>query len=99
MRILLTLAALPLLAACQPTKAEPDPVLPLDNPDACGASKVKGWTGKADTPAARETIAKASGARTVRWITPGMPVTMDFRGDRLNANLDAGGRYIGFSCG
>jgi Peptidase inhibitor I78 family len=88
-----------LLAACQPYASEPgDSGAAPETPDLCGAGKVTKWVGKADSAAARESIAKASGAKNIRWITPGMPVTMDYRQDRLNAKIDAGGKYTGFDC-
>ena len=87
------------LAACKPQAAEPgNSGAALETTDLCGASKLSSWVGKTDTPAARNAIAQASGAKTIRWITPGMAVTMDFRSDRLNANIDADGRFTGFSC-
>ena len=35
----------------------------------------------------------------IRWIEPGMAVTMDYRHDRLNANLSGNGRINSFNCG
>ena len=40
-----------------------------------------------------------SGARTVRVIRPGDAVTMDYRQDRLNIELDADGKIVRFNCG
>ena len=88
-----------LLAACQPYASEPGDAGTMPQPeDACGKGKVADWVGKTDSPAAREAITKASGAKNIRWITPGMAVTMDYRPDRLNAIIDAGGKYTGFDC-
>lgn len=87
------------LAACQPYASEPgDSGAAPETPDLCGASKVASWVGKADTPAAREAITKASGAKNIRWLPPRTPATMDYRQDRLNAKIDDGGKYIGFDC-
>ncbi len=47
-------------------------------------------------------VAKAkveAGAERVRVIKPGMAVTMDFRGDRLNIDVDAGNRVTRVHCG
>jgi uncharacterized protein involved in type VI secretion and phage assembly len=41
---------------------------------------------------------RLSGASTVRWISPGMAVTMDFREDRLNLELDERGRIVRTHC-
>ncbi len=85
-----------MLAACQPYASEPGDAAAA--PDLCGATKVASWVSKADSPAARDAITKASGAKNIRWITPGMPVTMDYRQDRLNAKIDEAGKYSGFDC-
>ncbi len=91
--------ALALLAACQPYASGPgDAGSTPETPDLCGAAKVTSWIGKSDSPTAREVIAKASGAKNIRWITPGMAVTMDYRQDRLNAKIDEAGKYSGFDC-
>ncbi|MBA4748456.1 MAG: hypothetical protein H2056_07060 [Sphingopyxis sp.] len=88
-----------MVAACQPYVSEPGGTDSVpETADLCGAAKVTSWVGKADSPAAREAITKASGAKNIRWITPGMPVTMDYWQDRLNANIGADGRFAGFNC-
>lgn len=70
----------------------------LDGP-ACDASRVQDYVGRiADADSVRDAVA-ASGARTVRVIKPGMAVTMDFRGDRLNLRLDADDRIVAVTCG
>lgn len=75
-RAVVALAALgPLLAGC----VAPGPV-PVDpGPDACGASAYQYLVGK---PAVLLDGMRFS--QDVRVIQPGMAVTMDFRGDRLN---------------
>ncbi len=40
-----------------------------------------------------------TGARSLRWIRPGDVVTMDYRTDRLNVELDAAGRVSAVRCG
>ncbi len=42
---------------------------------------------------------RLSGSRDARWISPGMAVTMDFREDRLNFELDAQGKIVRAFCG
>jgi len=62
----------------------PDP-----GPNACRADKVKPWIGKKATPAVRAAVAKATGAKTIRWVRPDMAVTADYHPDRLGIALTA----------
>lgn len=90
----------PLLAACQPqTTAPGGGGSPPAQADYCGVAKLGKFVGIADSAAQRAAVMAASGAKIIRWLTPGMAVTMDYRQDRLNANIAATGRYTGFSCG
>jgi hypothetical protein len=42
---------------------------------------------------------RLTGARDVRWITPGMMVTMDYRADRVNLHLGTDDRVGSVRCG
>lgn len=68
-------------------------------PDTCGASKVKGMTGKRAHEATVAAIRKTSGAESTRVIKPGQAVTADYRIDRLNVSLNKQGRIRELSCG
>jgi hypothetical protein len=35
----------------------------------------------------------------IRWVQPGMAVTMDYREDRLTVRLDSGNRIVAANCG
>ena len=61
-----------------------------------GAQRFVGQT--ADAATVRSAMA-ASGAKAVRVIKPGMMVTMDFSGDRLNIRVDDADRIIAVNCG
>lgn len=80
-----------------PPKPQPDPI--VSGPNSCGAARVASYVGKSANPATRAEIARISGADRVRWIEPGMAVTMDYRSNRLNAELSGQGRIIRFTCG
>ena len=41
----------------------------------------------------------ASGAKVVRVLRPGMMVTMEYRGDRLNLRIDGQGKILSVTCG
>lgn len=93
------------LSACAQRDGEPystgqrEPISLRDEDDQCGASLVQSFVGIRANETLRAEIATRSGARTVRWIEPGMAVTMDFRPDRLNAELDQDGVITVFRCG
>jgi Peptidase inhibitor I78 family len=88
------------LAACQPYASEPgDAGAATETPDLCLASQAGMFIGKIDGAANRTAIVAATMAENIRWITPGMAVTMDYRSDRLNVRIDEQGKYTGFECG
>lgn len=95
-----------LLTACagqqsgRPVETGPrEPIDLRDDDDPCGAALVQGYVGLRANDVTRQQVAERSRARTVRWIEPGMPVTMDFRSDRLNGELDADGVIEALRCG
>lgn len=81
-----TIAALPLVACMQP----PVENMPGPGPGAgrqCNASGLE-IVGRAATPQLTRQAMRRSGSRTVRVIRPGMAVTMDYRTDRLNIEVN-----------
>lgn len=80
-----------------PTPADPAPKI-ANKTDDCGASKVRAYVGRQTTPDLRAEVEQKSGARTTRWIMPGMMVTEDYRPDRLNAHLGTDNKIGSFSC-
>jgi hypothetical protein len=52
----------------------------------------------ADGETAKE-ILRVSGARTLRWIQPGMPTTGDYNPERVTAWLGADNRIARLNCG
>lgn len=87
MRATLIVSAL-FLAACETQVAE----APVE--DACGAADLQHLVG---TPASGAEEVAAPGS--VRMIRPGDAVTMDYRADRLNFELDAEDRIDRVYCG
>lgn len=106
-RSLLPIAALA-CAACTP-QAQPQapaqehpqvtevapPALPVGT---CGSERLATLVGKTRSEAVAAEALRLSGARTLRWIEPGMAVTMDYRQDRLNLYVDAQGKVERTSC-
>lgn len=66
---------------------------------ACSTARLGGMVGQTATTAIGAEAMRAANARTIRWIRPGDMVTMDYRTDRLNIDLDATNRITRFRCG
>lgn len=96
----LALTAAVALAGCSSTTTPPDTSMPP--PVDCGADALAGKTGQAvigstaqDVRVGGEAIAVPG---TIRVIRPGQPVTMDFRHDRLNLEVNAAGNLVRAYC-
>lgn len=92
MHAALTLALAAGLAACTTMER---PAAPVEG-GACNADPAQPFVGK--SASAAEQARTASGARTMRLIRPGQAVTMDYRPDRLNVELDASDNIAKLSC-
>lgn len=57
------------------------------------------FVGRTRSEALEAELREASGARVIRWVPPGMMVTMDYRMDRMTVRLDAQNRIIAANCG
>ena len=96
-RMILPLAA---LAAAGCTYGErPQAAAPSPPAGKCVADGLAGLNGKTRSEAVAAEALRLSGAKALRWISPGMAVTMDFREDRLNLDLDAEGKIVRAHCG
>ena len=100
---LLLSASVWVLAACtsQPTAGGDDAnaTPPADVAQACTADAARGAIGKAATPEVVEQARRAAGAVIARVLKPGQVVTMEYRGDRLNVDVDEGNVVTGVRCG
>ncbi|WP_242112765.1 I78 family peptidase inhibitor [Luteimonas aquatica] len=87
-------------AASTPPAAGSTPETPVDPmPADCNAAAAQSYVGQAASDANLDAVRGATGAKNVRVIKPGDAVTMDFRSDRLNIELDAQGRIARIGCG
>lgn len=93
-RLFSCLAVAALLAACAQPQASPEAP-----PGHCRAEPAQFAVGYNFTDALQAEVLRRSGGRSVRVIRPGMPVTMDFRAERVNIELDAGNRVLRVKCG
>ena len=65
----------------------------------CNAAKAQPLVGQARSATLGTEALRLSGAGALRWLRPGEIVTMEYREDRLNIELDAKGRVKAIRCG
>ncbi|MEY2759132.1 MAG: hypothetical protein RIR33_2910 [Pseudomonadota bacterium] len=83
-------------SAAAPTEPQPLPQPPPADPagaDTCGAAQYAALVGK---PIADPGVPPEG--PNVRYIRPNTQVTMDYRADRLNVDIDAADVITGFRC-
>lgn len=85
-----------LVAGC--AVVPPDGPFP-DSGRVCDASVVQNLIGETASADLGQQAMLRSGSGGLRWIRPGDMVTMDFREDRLNIDLDGRNRVTGLRCG
>ena len=96
-RHIIIVAAAAIVSGCvtvEPTAAPGSP-----SGRVCSADSLSQFVGQSATSEVGAEMLRISGAGTIRWIQPGMAVTMDFRQDRLNVQLDEQNRITDISCG
>lgn len=94
MRNLSLLALLP-LGACTSLQ----PAAPTAPADVCLPATLGQFTGQPANADLGARMLSATGKTALRWVQPGMMVTMDYREDRLTVYLDAANRVERASCG
>ena len=67
--------------------------------ESCKADGAQSFVGKTATPEVIEQARVASGAKTARMLTPGMAVTMEYSGDRLNVHVGTDNVIGSVNCG
>lgn len=72
---------------------------PMPGPVRCNAGAAQGFVGREARPGVVQRIKRRAGARDVRVIRPGQAVTMDFRVDRLNIEVDHRNTIRSARCG
>ena len=93
------LAALTLLAGCTSVAATEQPAPAPASDGKCNAAPAQHLIGRQESPETGAEAQRLTGASRMRWIRPGQMVTMDYREDRLNIDLDDAGRITGLRCG
>lgn len=93
MRNLSLLLLTPLAAAC--TSMAPPAAAPAE---ACSPDALARYTGQTANDATADRMKRDTGRTALRWVKPGMAVTMDYREDRLTVYLDAADKVERASC-
>ena len=91
------LAPLLALAACAHREATPPVVTDLSKP--CQVEPLAALVGRPGSAVLASDALARSNARALRWIRPRQAVTMDFREDRLNIQVDRDDLVTHFTCG
>jgi hypothetical protein len=65
----------------------------------CDAAAARAVVGRQRSQAVGAEARRLSGAASLRWIEPDSMVTMDYRADRLNIEVDAKGKVTAVRCG
>jgi hypothetical protein len=86
------------LAACATTAPEPAPI-GSGSGHVCRKLSYEAFIGRVASSEVGAELLRASGAKVIRWVQPGMMVTMDYREDRLTVRLASNNRIISTSCG
>ena len=99
-RFALPLIALPMIG-CTPGQHVPVALMPPPQiqPTPCGSHHVAHLVGKTRSAALEADVRRLTGAERIRWIAPGMAVTMDYSETRLNVRVDDKGVIKSFTCG
>ena len=88
------LGFLPLCAAC-PSPLAAEAIVP----DTCSFALTARFIGARAVPEVRRTIEQVARPHPVRWITPGLAITLDQKPERLNVIIDEEGRIAVMRCG
>jgi hypothetical protein len=92
---LMTMGCTPVPPAAEPGE---DPV-PEQGAGNCNAAPAQSLVGRLRSAELGAEALRLSAAATIRWIPPGTAVTMDYREDRLNIELDGRNRVTRIRCG
>ncbi|QXI40495.1 I78 family peptidase inhibitor [Pseudomonas xantholysinigenes] len=99
---LATLLVASVLAGCSTggsTGGSSAPATPADNHGRCEASGADFTIGKVASPELLEQARKASGSQMARVLTPHDVITLEYRSERLNLNVDDKGVVTRVNCG
>lgn len=92
--------AMLMTSGCATVPPEPveEPIFERGSGD-CEASRAQTLIGRTASSELGAEAQRLTGGVAIRWIQPGQAVTMDYRTDRINIELDARNRVIRITCG
>ena len=93
------LASLPLLILAGCATAQASNSGNETEEGACRSERLNQFVGQKADASLGAKMLETSSARVLRWVAPGMAVTMDFRADRLTVAYDANHMITQASCG
>ena len=99
MKASLVLAGLLTMGCATVPPEDPDQVPVHGTGKTCNAAPAQGLVGKTMSDAVRADALRLTGAGAVRVIPEGGMVTMDYREDRVNLELDGQNRVTRVRCG
>lgn len=86
------------LAACA-TAAPPPASVGPGGRYVCRQASYEEFIGRVASGEVAAELLRASGARTIRWVRPGMAMTMEYSEERLTVRLASNNRIVTASCG
>ncbi|RDZ26652.1 I78 family peptidase inhibitor [Lysobacter silvisoli] len=95
-RLVLTAALLLSLTACATAPQAGGPMPPSGQ---CNAEGARWAIGRGVDDDTTNRILRDTGSRDARVLTPGSAATMDYRGDRINIDVNERGAITGLRCG
>ena len=102
MRKIFPVAPALLLAACAaapaPTEAPADTAAATPAGE-CDASRAQSFIGQNRSPETQAAILAATGSSQIRWVAPGMMVTMEFLSTRVTVHQGPDNRISRIVCG
>ena len=98
MRSLALLTSAVMVASCSTAPAQP-PVRGETPGRTCESAGLERFAGQSATSEVGAEILRVSNAAVLRWVQPGMMVTMEYRADRVTVWLASANRIERVSCG
>ena len=88
------------IAACAAAPAAPDAPAPARaSSGECNAAGTESFIGQRRSPETGDAILVATGSSQIRWVTPGMMVTMEFLPSRVTVHVGEDLRITRIVCG